>query len=35
MEFLRCRRVPAEKMLRDLAKELEVSLSDLEHILKR
>ena len=35
MAFLRCQQVPPKKMMRDLARELEVSLPDLEHILKR
>ncbi|HKO17415.1 MAG TPA: hypothetical protein VJU82_00860 [Acidobacteriaceae bacterium] len=33
--FLRCQQVPPKKMMRELARELEVSLPDLEHILKR
>lgn len=35
LAFLRCQRVPPKKMLRDLGRELEVSLPDLERILKR
>ena len=35
LAFLRCQRVPSKRMLRDLAKELEVSVEDLQRILSR
>lgn len=35
MQFLRCQQVPPKKMLRDLAKELEVSPEELQRILNR
>ena len=35
LAFLRCQKAPSRKMLREMAKELEVSPSELEHILNR
>lgn len=35
LAFLRCEREPSRKMLRELAKELDVSVEELQQILKR
>ena len=35
MAFLKCQQVPPKKMLREMTKELEVSVEDLDRALKR
>ena len=35
LAFLRCQKTPSKRMLREMAKELDDSVSNLEHVLKR